>query len=149
VPAIENFLGRQKELERLWYHLQSQNSHFRKVAILHGLGGIGKTQLAIRFARDHKDDFTAILWLGGKSRDTLLQSLSSILPKLPGQSQTPAAINEDEIEQNARQVLQWLAIPGNSRWLLIFLITLTNILQGSTMDMTSKNSFQRRIMDRS
>jgi hypothetical protein len=47
---------------------------------------MGKTQLAIRFAQDHKDDFTAIFWLSSKDRGTLLQSLSSILPQLPGQS---------------------------------------------------------------
>jgi hypothetical protein len=88
--------------------------------VLHGLGGIGKTQLAIRFARDHKDDFTAIFWLSGKSRDTLLQSLSSVLPRLPDEAQTIKATNKEEIEKCARQVLQWLAIPGNSRWLLIF-----------------------------
>jgi hypothetical protein len=82
------------------------------------MGGIGKTQLAIRFARDHKDHFTAILWLNGRSRDTLLQSLSSI--QLPGQCQSPGATNHDEVERNARQVLRWFATPGNSRWLLIF-----------------------------
>lgn len=120
VPAIETFLGRHKELEHLWHHLQPRSSKLRKVAILHGLGGIGKTQLAIRFARHHKDDFTAIFWLSGKSRETLLQSLSSVLSQLPGQDRTVIATNEEEVEQNARQVLKWLAIPGNSQWLLIF-----------------------------
>lgn len=120
LPAIENFLGRQKKLERLWHYLQPQTCNSRKVAILHGLGGIGKTQLAIRFARNHKDHFTAILWLRGKNRNALLQSLSSILPRLPGQTQASMAKNEDEVEQNARKVLKWLALPGNSRWLLIF-----------------------------
>ncbi|EED19577.1 Pfs, NB-ARC and TPR domain protein [Talaromyces stipitatus ATCC 10500] len=120
VPAIENFLGRNQELERLWHYLQPGNSKSRKVAILHGLGGMGKTQLAIHFARVHKDDFTAIFWMSGKSRETLLQALSSVLPRLPGQSQTTKAINKEEIEQHARHVLQWLSIPGNLRWLLIF-----------------------------
>ncbi|EED12227.1 kinesin light chain, putative [Talaromyces stipitatus ATCC 10500] len=90
--VIANFLGRQKELEQLWHHLQLQNSNSRTVAILQGLGGIGKTH--------------------------------SILPQLPGQllgqSRSYSATNDDEIEQNARQVLKWLAVPGNSRWLLIF-----------------------------
>jgi hypothetical protein len=81
---------------------------------------MGKTQLAIRFARDHADDFNAIFWLSGKDRGTLLQSLSLILPRLPGQSHTCAAMNDEEIEQRARDVLKWLAIKGNSRWLIIF-----------------------------
>ncbi|CRG88502.1 Nephrocystin-3 [Talaromyces islandicus] len=98
----------------------ARNALADSVTILHGLGGMGKTQLAIRFAREHKDDFTAIFWLSGKSRDTLLQSLSSVLPRLPGQAQNMKATNKEEIEQYATQVLQWLAIPENSRWLVIF-----------------------------
>ncbi|KAJ6120164.1 protein kinase subdomain-containing protein [Penicillium sp. IBT 18751x] len=120
VPVTENFLGRQGELEQLWQSLQPTKSDLRKVAIIHGLGGMGKTQLAIRFARIHKNDFTAIFWLSGKDRATLMQSLSSILPRLPGQSQTTDTINNEEIEQRSRTVLQWLASEGNSRWLIIF-----------------------------
>src|SRR4051794_152253 len=97
VYLIENFLGQHKELEHLWHHLQPGSSKSRKVAILHGLGGMGKTQLAIHFAQYHKDDFTAIFWLSGKSRETLLQSLSSVLPRLPGQAQTVIATNEEEV----------------------------------------------------
>ena len=120
VPVIENFLGRQDELDQLWQHLRPTNSQPRKVAILHGLGGIGKTQLAIRFARSHKDDFTAIFWLSGKDRGTLLQSLSSVLPRLPRQSQNKKAALEEDVEQRAGHVLRWLALDGNSRWLIIF-----------------------------
>jgi hypothetical protein len=120
VPAIENFLGRNQELERLWHYLQPRNLKSRAVAVLHGLGGMGKTQLAVRFARDHQDDFTVIFWISGNSQDTLLQALSLVLPRLPGQGQTIKAINKEEVDQYARQVLQWLSIPGNSRWLLIF-----------------------------
>ncbi|KAJ5625973.1 protein kinase subdomain-containing protein [Penicillium lagena] len=120
VPVIENFLGRQDELDKLWQYLQPTSSQSRKVAVLHGLGGIGKTQLAIRFARDHKQDFTAIFWLSGKDRGTLLRSLSSVFARLPGQSPNTEAVNDEEVEQRARHVLRWLALEGNSRWLIIF-----------------------------
>jgi hypothetical protein len=130
LPVIESFVGRQTELDRLWQYLQPTNSLSRKVAILHGLGGIGKTQLAIQFARDHKDDFTAIFWLNGNDRSTLLQSLSSVLPRLPGHSQESEEIDGEELEQRAKHVLMWLAKHGNSRWLLI----LDNIDQYSPVD---------------
>lgn len=108
-----------------------------KVTILHGLGGMGKTQLAIRFAREHTDDFTAIFWLSGKDRATLLQSLSSVLPQLPGHSQNIEATNEEEVEQRAKQVLKWLAIQGNSRWLIIF----DNIDQYSPMGDSTRGAY--------
>jgi hypothetical protein len=91
---------------------------------------MGKTQLAVRFARDHGNDFTAVFWLIAKDRGTLLQSLSSVLPRLPGQSRNNEAINDEEVEQRARHVLQWLALEGNSRWLIIF----DNIDQYSPID---------------
>ncbi|KAL4937305.1 hypothetical protein BDV06DRAFT_215976 [Aspergillus oleicola] len=120
IPAIENFLGRQDEVEQLWLYLQPEHAISRKVAILHGLGGIGKTQLAIHFARKHKNDFTAIFWLSCKDRSALVSSLSSCLPRIQGQPADVAAANEEEAIQRANQVLQWLARPGNTRWLIIF-----------------------------
>ncbi|KAL4996120.1 Pfs, NB-ARC and TPR domain protein [Aspergillus recurvatus] len=118
--AAENFVGREDELEHLWQYLRPSSQKSRKVAVLHALGGMGKTQLATRFARAHRDDFTATLWLNGKSRETLLQSLSSALSRLPGQEANITARNEEEVKRNATQVLEWLALPNNNHWLLVF-----------------------------
>lgn len=137
VPAIENFVGRQDELECLWRQLQPASSQSRKVAILHGLGGMGKTQLAIRFARDHKNDFTAIFWLSGKDQGTLLQSLSSVWPRLPVQSQNIGVVNVEGVEQRAKHVLRWLALQGNSCWLIIF----DNIDQYSPIHSSDKDGY--------
>lgn len=101
------------------------------MAILHGLGGVGKTQLAIRFVQDHRNDFSAIFWLNGKDQGTLLQSLSSSFSLLPGQSQNTEAINNEEVEQRAKDLLLWLALEGNSRWLIV----LDNIDQYDTHDL--------------
>ncbi|RAQ74352.1 tetratricopeptide repeat domain protein [Aspergillus flavus] len=120
VPAIEEFIGREEELSCLWKYLQPTNARTRKVAVLHGLGGIGKTQLAIHFARKHKDDFTAIFWLSGKDRSALVTSLSSCLPRIQHLPMDIQVTNEEEAEQRANQVLLWLAKPDNTRWLIIF-----------------------------
>ncbi|KAL3435052.1 hypothetical protein BDV09DRAFT_185326 [Aspergillus tetrazonus] len=120
VPEIEEFIGREEELNCLWDYLQPASSQTRKVAVLHGLGGIGKTQLAIHFARKHKNEFTAIFWLNGKDQSALVSSLSSCLSQIQGQPIGDQAVNEEEAVQRANQVLQWLARPGNTRWLIIF-----------------------------
>ncbi|KAL4985113.1 hypothetical protein BDW68DRAFT_189921 [Aspergillus falconensis] len=99
VPAIEEFVGRENELRQLWNYLQPGTSQRRRVAVLHGLGGIGKTQLAIHFARTHR---------------------TLAFPRFPGQSMNIAATNEEEAEQRARKALEWLALPDNMRWLIIF-----------------------------
>lgn len=60
--AVHDFVGRETELDELWNTLQPSRSDSRKVAVLYGLGGVGKTQLAIKFARMHNDDFSAIFF---------------------------------------------------------------------------------------
>ena len=60
VPAIAKFIGRDSDINRLQYLLLSIDPKRRKVIVLHRLGGIEKTQLAIEFARKHRDSFTAI-----------------------------------------------------------------------------------------
>ena len=54
VPAIAKFIGRDSEINRLKDLLPSIGTKRRKVFVLYGLGGIGKTQLAIEFARKHR-----------------------------------------------------------------------------------------------
>ncbi|KAH2473228.1 hypothetical protein KXW70_001152, partial [Aspergillus fumigatus] len=75
VPAIEEFIEREDDLSRIWDYLQPRFPATRKVAVPLELGGIGKTQLAIHFARKHKDDFTAVFWLSGRDRSALILSL--------------------------------------------------------------------------
>ncbi|KAL2855615.1 purine and uridine phosphorylase [Aspergillus pseudodeflectus] len=130
-PAIQEFIGREEELETLWDSLRPDSSPMRKVVVLHGMGGMGKTQLAIRFARIHKEDFSAILLLNAKDRSTLRQSLSSAWSRIPESedvAHTPDTVqdgqaritNEDDVKQRAQNMLDWLATEGNTRWLLIF-----------------------------
>jgi hypothetical protein len=57
-PEATQFVAREKELSKMHKLLQDHNS--RSCVILHSLGGIGKTQLAITYARRHKEKYTAI-----------------------------------------------------------------------------------------
>ena len=105
------------------HHLSDAQDR-RRIHVLHGLGGIGKTQLAIAYARKHQQRYTAILWLNGNSRDTLVQSLAVFAEyaKIGGTRQS----NGDTVEQSSEQqekanaVLRWLALDKNRRWLFIF-----------------------------
>ena len=55
---MQNFVAREKELEEI--HAALTGNSRRRTVILYGLGGIGKTQLAIVYARRHKDSYSAI-----------------------------------------------------------------------------------------
>ena len=77
LPVAGNFVDRDTEMEIEHSLLQSDPQSGRKIRVLHGLGGIGKTQLAIAYARKHQEVYSAIICVNGNSKDTLLQSLAA------------------------------------------------------------------------
>ncbi|KAK7533196.1 uncharacterized protein J3D65DRAFT_73498 [Phyllosticta citribraziliensis] len=92
----------------------------RKVFLLHGLGGIGKTQLAVKFARDFHSRYSAVFWLDGSTKSNLKDSFSRMLRRMPDYSSSPMGEsigNEQDKEIDAIQ--HWLSMPGNKHWLII------------------------------
>ncbi len=59
VRKVQEFVGRKKELIRIKEAIQGDGSQ-RKVVVLHGLGGIGKTQLAAAFLKQQRNIYPAI-----------------------------------------------------------------------------------------
>jgi hypothetical protein len=95
------------------------------VFVLYSLGGIGKTQLAVEFARKHQQTFSAIFWLDGSTHDRVRRSISEIAQRLPD-NQVPESSRHishgsaEDIQSIIKDVLQWLSRSGNDKWLLIF-----------------------------
>ena len=54
----------------------------RQAVTLHGLGGIGKTQLAIAYTKAHRDDYSAIFWLNIKDEVSVKQSYSRLAKRI-------------------------------------------------------------------
>lgn len=109
-----------QEMER---SLLPTKARGRKIHILHGMGGIGKTQLTIAYARKHQKTYSAIVWVNGDSTDTVLQSLAAFsrhagIRGVPDPQSTTVQQAPD-MEAEAEAVLRWLALERNQRWLMI------------------------------
>ncbi|MEI6757728.1 MAG: tetratricopeptide repeat protein [Chlorobium sp.] len=108
-----NFTGRESILETLRTSLQSgQNTAITQQAI-HGLGGIGKTQLAIEYAWRHIADYDLIWWIRAEESSTLANDYASLAVKLN--------LPEKEVQDQKiviEAVREWL--DHNQNWLLIF-----------------------------
>jgi hypothetical protein len=87
VPRARQFVDRPAEivkLERVLLPRPEQGQCQRqKIHVLRGLGGIGKTQLAVEFARRHHSRFSSVFWLDGRSEDILKRSIASCAGRIP------------------------------------------------------------------
>ncbi|KAM5349990.1 hypothetical protein ACJ41O_006495 [Fusarium nematophilum] len=129
VPASSNFVDRPSDTADLEKYLLPRRSHSRqtrKVFVLHGLGGVGKTQLAIDFARRHQATFSSVFWLDGRSEDRLRGSIAGCINRIPkgqipsiGRDQSEAH-GKDDLDAAVARVMGWLARRDNGDWLLIF-----------------------------
>lgn len=123
IPEVVQFVGRKQELFKIKEELQGDGSH-RKVVILHGLGGMGKTQLAVALMKEQRDNYSATLWLNGRSEDTLKQSFAGMASRLyneyPSSALLRMAKEEKDIDKIVAVVKQWLSLRGNTRWILVF-----------------------------
>jgi hypothetical protein len=115
IPYPRNifFTGREGILSRLRTQLQSnQVSALSQPQAISGLGGVGKTQIAIEYAYRFHQDYQAVLWARAESREALLSSFTDLaaLLRLPEQN-----VKDQMIAVQA--VKTWLQ--AHSHWLLI------------------------------
>ena len=124
VPMAKKFINRPREMLQLENVLLRNNGITRRrLFVLRGLGGIGKTQLAVNFMRSHQDAFSAVLWLNGASKDSLKQSIvqyASRITSISDTSRNYVTTGQGDIDNVVDEVINWLKLPGNNRWLMVF-----------------------------
>lgn len=87
LPTVRDFIGRGEELD----NLRESYQNGKRVFLLHGVGGVGKTALALEFAAEIKGDYAAhiLVDMQGLNRPTLAaeaamyQVVKQFEPKIP------------------------------------------------------------------
>jgi NB-ARC domain len=123
IPEIEHFVGRKEELNKIRQIFRGDGSH-REIIVLWGLGGIGKTQLAVRFTKQLRDTYSAIFWLNGKNEQMVKQSFVKMAKRLyhnyPSSTLWKTAAEAKDVNQIVEAIKRWLSAKNNTRWLLVF-----------------------------
>ncbi|KAJ3335934.1 hypothetical protein HDU93_004046 [Gonapodya sp. JEL0774] len=119
IPFLPNkqFVGRNAELEKLTRKL-FDNQECQKVALI-GLGGAGKTQIALEFAyrvKAARPEYS-IFWLPAVSMETFEQACREVASEL---GISPAADDKEDVREVVRRFLSkkevgpWLLIVDNA-----------------------------------
>ena len=118
-PRIASFTGRSGELDRLDAILMrdkpaavTQASVGR--AAVQGMGGVGKTSLAVEYAHRYRSLYAGVCWCPAETRAGLLTALASLAVTLGA-----ATADEADVEKAAKAALRRLA-EQRATWLLVY-----------------------------
>src|SRR5579871_4859916 len=93
---------------------------FTSSYVIYGLGGVGKTQVAIEYSYLHRNDFDIIYWLRADDYDTLLTSYSQLYDDAKFRGFTGLSLGDErDLEAIAAQVKLWFENCQDIRWLLV------------------------------
>ena len=124
LPVCPRFIGREIELETMRrYLLPVESAKRAKRLVIHGLGGMGKTQLALQYAIERSDSYSAFLWVSSKSERDLQDGIAKFAERIP----LPQVLDKSgsllagaaSKKEAWHLVLEWMSLPGNSKWLMV------------------------------
>jgi MinD-like ATPase involved in chromosome partitioning or flagellar assembly len=115
VPARNAvFTGRAEVLEQLHDRLAGSSVAVVAPMALHGLGGVGKSQVALEYAHRYMADYDLVWWINAEQEEL-------INPMLAPMAQSLGLRSRDSIPETAQAVREALRLGHPyERWLLVF-----------------------------
>ncbi|WP_007512064.1 FxSxx-COOH system tetratricopeptide repeat protein [Pseudofrankia saprophytica] len=116
-PRNPHFTGRERELADLRARLVGDGRAVAVPQALHGLGGVGKTQLAVQYAYRHAGDYDLVWWVPAEDPALALAALAALAERVgvgvAGQAEESACAVVELLGQGDR-FARWLLIVDNA-----------------------------------
>jgi hypothetical protein len=109
------FTGRDKEIDNIHERIGSAVIDRMQSYLIYGRRGIGKTHIALEYARRYRESYDAIFWVQCETSASLRTSFAEIAVAL----ELDGADKNGHFEENLMKVLGWLR-RTRKRWLLIY-----------------------------
>ena len=98
------FYGREKELKTITQHLSPKDGEPLRTYTIHGRRGVGKSEIALKFAHSNPCGFDAIFWIQCETSVAIRQSFTRVAVAL----NLPGADIYGPHEENLLKVHEWL-----------------------------------------
>lgn len=110
------FTGREEELSRLRAALKEGVRAALLPQALYGLGGVGKTQLALEYVRRYAGDYELVRWVQAEQPAVVRGSLAALAPRLGIQNADARTAVDQVIAalESGRPVKRWLLVFDNA-----------------------------------
>jgi hypothetical protein len=113
VPARNpNFTGRGPDLEEMARGLAAGSSV--TVHSVHGLGGVGKTQLAVEYTYAHAGDYDLVWWIAAEEPTSIPDQFAALAARLGLERAADPEALRDQVHDALRGVPGWLLIFDNA-----------------------------------
>jgi len=142
VREDSDFVGREYLLENLQQEIEKGKDR-QNIIVLYGTGGMGKTQLALKYVYQQSGSYSSVFFINTASVQTTIFGFIQIMQRLVqhhGQISDDYAhigqllgmagrldaagcftvTSESEEQHVVGSVKQWFSAPGNTNWLLVF-----------------------------
>jgi len=142
IRKSSDFVGREYLLENLNQEVQ-EGKNTQNTIVLYGTGGMGKTQLALKYIHQHYKEYASVFWINAASDQTTMVGFTQIMQRLmkhharlsgdisqigrllgmTGKLDSNgcfSVIQPSEAQHIVDAVKEFFALPENMNWLLVF-----------------------------
>jgi tetratricopeptide (TPR) repeat protein len=135
--GVNNFVGREEEMKLL--HSKLQRNDAVAISAIAGMGGVGKTELATQYARQHEADYPGgICWLNARDANLAAEIIQFYQFYVDNQREIPQELGGRQLTVSEQAIWCWENWQPSEGLILVIWDDVTDL--GSCQQLLPKNN---------